>query len=137
MFQRRYLLPLLILPLALTGLHAAEPGHTSLFAGGDLTGWRYGKELLHRQIDTSDKRFSAATGVLVLAAKDRDGKKTPKELVSVREFAKDFVLKVEFKAGRRKPLAASSFATIPSRPPTSSDAASNTTLEELQEGRLE
>jgi hypothetical protein len=88
-----------MLPVAVAAL-AGEPGYTPVFAGSDLTGWRYGKEVLHRQAETSDKRFFAADNVIVMAAKDREGKKTQKELISVREFSKDFILKLEFKAAQ-------------------------------------
>src|SRR5271165_1664611 len=94
-----YVVAVLLLPFALAAPAAGE-ADTPLFAGGDLTGWRYAKEVLHRQTETQDKRFSAASGVLVLASKDRDGKKTQVELVSVREFSKDFILKLEFKAAQ-------------------------------------
>jgi hypothetical protein len=88
-----------MLPCAVAAL-AGEPGFTPVFAGTDLTGWRYGKDVLHRQSETSDKRFYAADNVIVMAAKDREGKKTQKELISVREFSKDFILKLEFKAAQ-------------------------------------
>ena len=41
-----------------------------------------------------------AEGNIVLAAKDKDGKKDVRELIHAREFAKDFVLKLEFKAAQ-------------------------------------
>lgn len=90
---------LLLVPLALPALAAGDSsGFTPLFTGTDLTGWRYGKELLHRQTETSDKRFSVSGGVLNLASKDKNGQKPHKDLLCVREFSKDFVLRLEFKA---------------------------------------
>lgn len=89
---------LLVLPLTLTSLAVAqEPGFAPVFNGNDLTGWRYGKEVLDRVTETPDKRFSVSGGVILLAAKDKDGKKDVRELITVREFSKDFVLKLEFK----------------------------------------
>ena len=77
-----------------------EPGFFPLFNGVDLTGWRYDKEALHRATETADRRLSVKDGVIVLAAKDKDGKKDVRELITVREFAKDFILKLEFKAAQ-------------------------------------
>lgn len=89
---------LLVLPFILTSLAVAqEPGFAPVFNGNDLTGWRYGKEVLDRVTETPDKRFSVSGGVILLAAKDKDGKKDVRELTTVREFSKDFVLKLEFK----------------------------------------
>jgi hypothetical protein len=91
---------LALLPLAFAGFAvAAEPGFTDL-QGNDLTGWRYVKDALNGQSETADKRFLSAGGVIVLAAKDKDGKKDVRELFSVREFARDFILKLEFKAAQ-------------------------------------
>ncbi len=99
MTRRPYWAILLLLPLALPTLAAGDSsGFTPLFTGTDLTGWRYGKELLHRQMETSDRRFSVSGGVLSLASKDRNGQKPQKDLMSVRDFSKDFVLRLEFKA---------------------------------------
>jgi hypothetical protein len=91
------LLPILV--LTLTSAQAqTESGFTLLFDGKELTGWRYGKEVLHRAGETPDKRFSISDGTIVLAAKDKDGRKDTQQLLTVREFAKDFILKLEFKA---------------------------------------
>lgn len=89
----------LLLPFTFTSLAVAqESGYTALFDGTDLTGWRYAKEVLHRATETPDKRFTVANGVIVLAATGKDGKKDVRELITVREFSKDFILKLEFKA---------------------------------------
>ena len=90
-----------VLSLAFAGLApAAEPGFTPLFAGNnDLTGWRYVKDVLN-QTETVDKRFFVAGGAIVLAAKDKEGKKDLRELFAVREFARDFILRLEFKAAQ-------------------------------------
>jgi hypothetical protein len=89
----------LTLPLLIVGLaEAQESGFHALFNGTDLTGWRYGKEILHRQTETPDGRFSVTGGTIVLARKDKEMKSPVKELITFREFTKDFNLKVEFKA---------------------------------------
>lgn len=91
----------LLLPLAVTAAALAqEPGYTPLFDGSDLTGWRYGKEILHKQTETPDGRFSVSGGVLVMAAKSKDGKKDTRDIHLVREFNKDFILKLEYKASQ-------------------------------------
>ena len=43
-----------------------EPGFTSLFNGKDLTGWRLGKVALDGKVASSDGRFVAKDGVLVV-----------------------------------------------------------------------
>jgi hypothetical protein len=52
-------------------------------------------------METPDRRFTVKDGVLVLNARDKDNKtakENPKDLTTVREFNKDFVLKFDFKA---------------------------------------
>jgi hypothetical protein len=78
----------------------ADSDFTSLFNGTDLTGWRYAKETMHRETETPDKRFSVAGGVIVLAARNKEGKTPASDLWTIREFAKDFVLKFEFRAAQ-------------------------------------
>ncbi len=70
-----------------------EEGYTSLFNGKDLTGWRYYKEKLDGKIETADKRFTVDNGIIVanVGAGIRD-------LFTVRDFPKDFNLKLEFRA---------------------------------------
>lgn len=91
----------LALPFTLITLaEAQEAGFTPLFNGNDLTGWRYGKEILHRQTETPDGRFSVSGGTIIIARKDKEGKSPAKDLITIREFTKDFILKVEFKAAQ-------------------------------------
>lgn len=73
-----------------------EAGFKPLFNLRDLSGWRYGDSLLEGLTATADGRFLACNGRLVVPAskKERDYRK----LLSVREYAKDFVLKLEFRA---------------------------------------
>jgi hypothetical protein len=73
-----------------------EPGYTSLFNGKDLTGWRYGKTALDGKTETADKRFFVKDGIIVAY----EGKGI-KDLYTVKEFDKDFNLKLEFRAGEK------------------------------------
>jgi hypothetical protein len=73
-----------------------ESGFVPLFNGKDLTGWRVGKELLDGKTESSDKRFQVVDGVIVC----NEGKGI-KDLYTVKEFAKDFHLKLEFRASPR------------------------------------
>ncbi len=76
-----------------------EPGYTSLFNGKDLTGWRYYKEKdLTGKLETYDKRFEVKDGIIVANAKDRDGKGGIKDLYTVKDYNKEFHLKLEFRA---------------------------------------
>jgi hypothetical protein len=95
---------LAVLLLIIRGIVAAEqaddfkpePGYVLLFNGKDLTGWRYEKEVLDGKTETSDKRFFAKDGIIVA-----DEGKGIKNLLTVKEFDKDFNLKVEFRAGEK------------------------------------
>jgi hypothetical protein len=73
-----------------------EPGFVSLFNGKDLTGWCYSPEdKFDGRASASDGRFSAKDGILIVHPKSpREAKK----LWTTREFPKDFVLKLEFRA---------------------------------------
>ena len=90
---------LLVLPVTLTTLAFAQGQEAALIQNGNLGGWRYGKELV-KEAETPDKRFYLGDGSLIMAAKDKDGKKDVQNLIATREFAKDFVLKLEFKAAQ-------------------------------------
>jgi lysophospholipase L1-like esterase len=75
-----------------------EPGYTSLFDGRDLTGWGYpGKPAMTgKAASDEDDRFIARNGRLVVTA-SRKGEEMRK-LWTVRNFPRDFVLKLEFRA---------------------------------------
>jgi hypothetical protein len=79
-----------------------EDGFVSLFNGKDLTGWRYpganGKEMLDGKTETSDKRVEVKDGIIVMNEKDKDGKGGIKDLYTVKQFPKDFIVKMEFRA---------------------------------------
>lgn len=73
-----------------------EPGYIALFNGKDLSGWRYGKDPLDGKNETADKRFFVKDGIIVA-----DEGKGIKDLYTVKEFDKDFNLKLEFRAGEK------------------------------------
>lgn len=74
-----------------------EPGFVSLFNGHDLTGWGFRTNNFDGQITSSDGRYLARCGRIIV--------KTPPEgsrveqMWTTREFPRDFVLKLEFRAG--------------------------------------
>lgn len=79
-----------------------EDGYTSLFNGKDLTGWRWpGAKgvVLDDKTETPDKRIQVVNGIIVVNEKDDKGKGGIKDLYTVREFAKPFHLKLQFRAG--------------------------------------
>jgi hypothetical protein len=73
-----------------------EAGFTPLFNGKDLTGWSYHNEDLAGKTSTSDGRFIARNGRLVVtvARVARDYQR----IATAAAFPKDFVLKLEFRA---------------------------------------
>lgn len=73
-----------------------EPGFVALFNGRDLSGWSYSAaEKFDGRTTSPEGRFEAKEGVLIVHPKaPRDLKK----IFTVREFPKDFVLKLEFRA---------------------------------------
>jgi hypothetical protein len=78
-----------------------EDGYTSLFNGKDLTGWKYpgmkGKAL-DGKTETPDGRIEVKDGVILVNEKDSAGKGGIKDLYTAEDFARDFHLKLEFRA---------------------------------------
>jgi hypothetical protein len=75
-----------------------EPGFTSLFNGKDLTGWRYKtNEVFDGKTESTDGRYTARDGMLVVNP-HVEGRPRFGQLYTTREFAKDFILKLEFRA---------------------------------------
>ncbi len=95
----RLLAALLVSSLAWADPPQAEDGFTPLFNGKDLTGWKYGNEVLDGKTETADKRFQVVEGLIVAQEKDAAGKGGIKDLYTVPSFDKDFQLKLEFRAG--------------------------------------
>ena len=74
-----------------------EPGFTSLFTGKDLTGWRFKESAaFDGQVRSSDQRYFAINGRLVVTTPSEGSKIA--QLWTVREFPKDFTLRLEFRA---------------------------------------
>jgi hypothetical protein len=72
-----------------------EPGYASLFNGKDLTGWGYKTNHFDGKTGSSDGRYTAKDGILVVNPKEP---RLMQILWTTREFPKDFVLKLEFRA---------------------------------------
>lgn len=73
-----------------------EPGFVSLFNGKDLTGWSYSAtEKFDGKTASTDGRFSAKDGVFIVHPKEP---RLAQKIWTTREFPKDFVLKLEFRA---------------------------------------
>ena len=72
-----------------------EPGYVSLFNGKDLTGWGYETNNFDGKIESSDGRYSATNGVLVVHPREP---RLAQKLWTTREFSKDFNLRLEFRA---------------------------------------
>jgi hypothetical protein len=99
----------LVLTSALPCLQAAEPfvpepGFVSLCNGKDLTGWGYkdgsGKVVpFDGKTEASDGRYTAKDGGIVVNPPDPARGPKLRQLWTVQEFPKDFVLKLEFRAG--------------------------------------
>ncbi len=97
------LLPALLLALAAIAARADDwkpaDGFTSLFNGKDLTGWHYKADPdLDGKTAATDSRYSAADGVLIVHPHDAAKGPRLRQLWTLREFPKDFVLRLEFRA---------------------------------------
>lgn len=73
-----------------------EPGFTSLFNGRDLTGWGYRTNNFDGKTASSEGRYVAKNGRLIVTTPP-EGRKIA-QLYTTRQFPKDFVLKLEFRA---------------------------------------
>jgi len=77
-----------------------EPGFVSLFNGKDLTGWGFhaakGNVTFDGKTESNDGRYVAVNGRLVVTT-PAEGRRV-QQLWTTREFPKDFVLKLEFRA---------------------------------------
>ncbi len=93
-----------------------EDGFTSLLNGKDLTGWRVGREVLDGKTVSSDGRFAAKDGALLIIGGDKI-----EDINTIRAFNRDFVLRLEFRAApkansglylRGKQLQVRDYATV-------------------------
>jgi hypothetical protein len=74
-----------------------EPGFKLIFNGKDLSGWRYRKESLEGKVTSTDQRFTAKDGVLVITGSSKAHPGNT-EIDTVASFDKDFVLRFDFRA---------------------------------------
>lgn len=74
-----------------------EPGFVSLFNGRDLTGWGYRTNEFAGKTSSSDGRYVAKNGRLIVTTPPEYSRIS--QLYTKREFPRDFVLKLEFRAG--------------------------------------
>jgi hypothetical protein len=76
-----------------------DAGFTSLFNGKDLTGWHYADGPgFDGKAASSDERYTAKDGVLTVNP-PKDAPRKVQQMWTVKEFPKDFILKLEFRAG--------------------------------------
>lgn len=98
------LIPFLVVTaLSITVVSAADdfelqPGYISLFNGKDLTGWGYRTNQFDGKTKSSDGRYTAKDGVLVVNPHNPETGPRIRQLWTTREFARDFKLKLEFRA---------------------------------------
>ena len=105
------LLPLLFTSLLLTTVTVVraddwkpEPGYISLYNGKDLTNWGYRDkeqkvlESFDGKAEASDGRYSAKGDILVVNPHDEAKGPRLRQLWSTKEFPKNFILKIEFRA---------------------------------------
>lgn len=72
-----------------------EPGYISLFNGKDLTGWGYKTNNFDGKTESDDGRYSGKDGVLTVHPRVP---RLLQQLSTTREFPKDFILKLDFRA---------------------------------------
>lgn len=73
-----------------------EPGYISLFNGRDLTGWGYRTNNFDGRVTSSEGRYVAKNGRLIVTTPPEYS--SIRQLWTTREFPKDFILKLEFRA---------------------------------------
>ncbi len=74
-----------------------EAGFVSLFNGKDLTGWGYRTNNFDGKTASIDGRYTAKNGVLIVNYPPEYRK--IQQIWTTKEFPKDFILKLEFRAG--------------------------------------
>lgn len=89
---------LVALPVARADDFKPEPGFISLFNGTDLTGWGYQTNNFDGMTNSSDGRYTARDGALVVNPHKEGLGPRLNQIRTTREFPKDFVLKLEFRA---------------------------------------
>src|SRR4051794_24049255 len=75
-----------------------EPGYVSLFNGQDLTGWGYVTNNCDGQTESSDGRYTAKNGILVVNPHNPERGPRLRQLSTTKQFPGDFILRLEFRA---------------------------------------
>ena len=75
-----------------------EPGYISLFNGKDLTGWGYVTNNFDGKKESSDGRYSAKKGILIVHPHDPARGPRLSKLSTTRSFPENFILRLEFRA---------------------------------------
>ncbi len=75
-----------------------EYGYVSLFNGKDLTGWGYKTNSFDGKTASSDGRYTAKDGILVVNPHQEEAGPKLRQLWTTQKFPKDFQLKLEFRA---------------------------------------
>ncbi|MCE9610832.1 MAG: DUF1080 domain-containing protein [Chthoniobacter sp.] len=77
----------------------SDDSFTSLFNGQNLTGWHYKNDPdLDGKTEATDGRYSAKDGILTVHPHDAAKGPRLRQLWTLREFPKDFILRLEFRA---------------------------------------
>lgn len=93
--MRRVLVGCFAFALVAAIARGQDAGFVELFNGKDLTGWKdKSGAVLDGKTESTDGRYSAKDGMIVV----NPGKGTNK-ISTVKEFPKDFELRLEFRAG--------------------------------------
>jgi len=76
-----------------------EPDFISLFNGKDLTGWGYETgEKFDGKTEASDGRYKVGEGMIIVSSQDESRGPRLRQMWTTQQFAKDFVLRLEFRA---------------------------------------
>ncbi len=76
-----------------------DPGFISLYNGKDLTGWQYGSDdRFDGKTESSDGRYTAK-GDSIVVNPQKEGGQHLRQMWTTQKFPKDFILKLEFRAG--------------------------------------
>ncbi len=75
-----------------------EPGYISLFNSKDLSGWGYVTNNCDGKLESSDGRYTAKNGILVVNPHDPKRGPRLRQLSTTRKFPENFILRLEFRA---------------------------------------
>jgi hypothetical protein len=78
----------------------SREGFVSLFNGKDLTGWRFGNDVLDGKTEASDGRFKVENGTIVITGATKPGQAKMEAIDTLAPFTGDFILRLEFRASR-------------------------------------